>query len=312
MKFLFLLIISMYPLAIFAESEEDLAHRYAPMIFQGVDSANPELDFISRVDFDGDLVGNNNWENATVYSLNPVVYYAVVSTTSHHFITYSIFHPRDWASWCTGLFYECHENDMENLQIITERKSGNIVALVTQAHFWSSVYLTVESDESDGRIVFENDRVAAFIASRTHAIYGVDNRAQSKVNNIIYYPDQDTENVEPDLRNGKKFSYKLESTLNKFWLPVLNGELYGSGKLFNKTFNYEDPQIAWDDVPRYFDSDMMSGVGKYSAGIVPFAMGFSLLSEDVGGLFFNPAYHFKNELTLASKWSTSYTYHPYR
>src|SRR3990167_4043280 len=312
MKGLLCLIISMSPLLVSAGSEEDLAYRYAPVIFQNVDSSNPRLDFISRVDFDGDMTGNNNWENVLAYPLDPVVYYALVSTTTHHFITYSIFHPRDWASWCTGLFYECHENDMENLQIVVEKKNGRVVALVTQAHIGSSVYLTTGSDESDGRIVFVDERIGVFIESRGHAIYRPDEKILSENNNIIYYTDEHGEIQEPDLRKGRRVPYKLESTLNKFWIPVLEGKLYGAGKLFDGTFDYEDPDIAWESVPRYFDSDMRSGIGKYSSGIVPFAMGFSLLPADLGGLFFNPAYHFKNELTLASSWSLRYTYNPYR
>lgn len=331
MKRLLCLFIALYPFVVFAESEEDLAYKYAPVIFQSVDESEPALDFVAGVDFDGDMTGNNNWEDALEFKLLPVIYFAVVSTETHHFITYSIFHPRDWTTYCTGLFYECHENDMENLQIVVDRASEEVVALVTQAHMWSSIYLSGKSSEGDGRIIFVNGdgevdsggRAGVFVESGGHGIYGLADKSSgvtvgkkyvkfSDGPGVVYYPDKFSNIVEPEVGSGMGYPYRLESTLVKFWEPVLRGELYGEGKLFNGTFNYSDPNIAWNDIPRHFDSNMMSGIGKYSSGIVPFAMGFSLFGSDVGGLFFNPAYHFRRKVTLAQSWSENYTYNPYK
>jgi len=320
MKLLLCFITIISPFIVFADSSEDLAYKYAPVIFQQVDNYYPRLDFISGVDFDGDMVGNNNWDNIFEHKLKPVVYFAIVSTESHHFLTYSIFHPRDWTTWCTGWFFECHENDMENIQVVVDKKSEEVVALVTQAHFWSYLYFRQNTEGEYGQIMFvdkdgtesETGRAGIFVKSKGHAIYGLDRDNQYIEDAVIYYPDKSQSNIEPVLDDKRHFSYKLESTLEKFWIPILDGKLYGEGKLFNKVFNYQDPEIAWEYVPRHFDSDMYSGIGKKSAGIVPFAMGFSLFAADIGGLFFNPAYHFKQSVDLASSWSQNYTYHPYK
>jgi len=311
--------------------QEELAYKYAPIIYQATSPDDGTYDYITAVDFDGDLQGNNNWETAAEFLLYPIVYYAVVSTDTHHFITYSLFHPRDWAGWCTGLFYECHENDMENLQIVVEINSEEVVALVAQAHLWSSTYLSRESDESDGSILFldeegresANGRVAVFVESGGHGIYGIDDNRSDVINidgridflngsGVTYIPGIDQEISQPTDTNERGVPYHLESTKSKFWEPILLGELVGEGELFNGFFNYEDPMIWWEDVPRHFDSDMRSGIGKYNAGITPFAMGFSLIGDDVGGLFFNPVLHYRGALTIASNWSLNYTYHPYR
>jgi ABC-type oligopeptide transport system substrate-binding subunit len=63
-------------------SHQELAYHYAPVIRQGVAS---DQDFITAVDFDGDWVGNNNWENQPTGDLSAYVYYSVVETETHWF-----------------------------------------------------------------------------------------------------------------------------------------------------------------------------------------------------------------------------------
>ena len=72
---------------------EDLARHYAPVIRQGVVS---DQDYITAVDFDGDWIGNNNWENQPTGDLSAYVYYSVIESKRHWFIFYSLFHPRDY------------------------------------------------------------------------------------------------------------------------------------------------------------------------------------------------------------------------
>jgi hypothetical protein len=73
-------------------SYEDLARHYAPVIRQG---AITDQDYITALDFDGDWVGNNNWENQPTGDLSAYVYYSVIESETHWFIFYSLFHPRD-------------------------------------------------------------------------------------------------------------------------------------------------------------------------------------------------------------------------
>ena len=92
-----------------------LAEHYAPVVFQ--ESRSTVLDFITSFDYDGDWKGDNNWRNAYLYDLAGRVYYGVIESTSHYFITYAFYHARDY----TARPYEGfapkteHENDLEGL-----------------------------------------------------------------------------------------------------------------------------------------------------------------------------------------------------
>jgi hypothetical protein len=118
------------------EFHRKLAFFHAPILYQDTevrgeaqDEGNPASvdqpiqrrgDFITRVDFDGDWNGLNNWANigkrppadknrdtmARAY-----LYYSVVETETHYFINYCAFHPQDREPRCVDV--ECHENDLE-------------------------------------------------------------------------------------------------------------------------------------------------------------------------------------------------------
>ena len=81
----------------------ELARTYAPWIFHAVHPTKGRQDFLAPIDFDGDLNGENNWESFPHYELIPTVYYACVESATHRFLTYHLFHPRDWTSFDIGL-----------------------------------------------------------------------------------------------------------------------------------------------------------------------------------------------------------------
>lgn len=101
-----------------AVSRAELALRWAPVHYQDVDATGAHAlggraDYLTAVDFDGDLNGRNNWDRAgqSGTSLAAHVYYSVVETSTHWYITYLFFHPRDWTD---HPFFETeHENDGE-------------------------------------------------------------------------------------------------------------------------------------------------------------------------------------------------------
>ncbi len=85
---------------------EELAYNWAPIHYQDIYSVNGDgsrADYITRMDrgADGAEGGewnlNNNWDKDLNYSLRAYVYYSVVETESHYYITYSFFHPWDTA-----------------------------------------------------------------------------------------------------------------------------------------------------------------------------------------------------------------------
>lgn len=116
-----------------------LAQRWAPVHYQDVDvtgshGLSGRADYITRVDFDGDWNGANNWDNTTSRALTAHAYHSVVETSSHWYIVYTFFHPRDWAD---SVFDTEHENDGEGVLLVVQRDGseyGRLVGAVTVAH----------------------------------------------------------------------------------------------------------------------------------------------------------------------------------
>ncbi|HKB15470.1 MAG TPA: hypothetical protein VKF62_05360, partial [Planctomycetota bacterium] len=117
----------------------EVARRYAPIVLQQTHPRRGREDLPSNIDFDGDLVGRNNWENLERFRLVPTVHYALLETETHLFLTYHLFHARDWSPFPLGL-QDTHENDGENLQVVVEKATGLPVLLYTQAHYRGRAY----------------------------------------------------------------------------------------------------------------------------------------------------------------------------
>lgn len=116
-----------------ASSPIEVYQRWAPVAFQDTFPNEYFLrgDYITSVNFDGDYVGKNNWENAdspeAAYKAH--VYYSLVETQTHYFVGYYFFHPQDRTP-------TQHENDLEGI-LLAIRKSGlygELIAMETIAH----------------------------------------------------------------------------------------------------------------------------------------------------------------------------------
>lgn len=142
-----------------------LAKRWAPIHYQDVDvtgshGLSGRADYLTRVDFDGDWSGTNNWDNTASRPLTAHVYHSLVETSSHWYLVYTFFHPRDWSdSW----FDTEHENDAEGVLLIVRRDGsefGSLVGAVTVAHkdFFSFVPdgspLGSGAESIDGKLSF--------------------------------------------------------------------------------------------------------------------------------------------------------------
>jgi hypothetical protein len=145
-------------------SYEDLARHYAPVIRQG---AITDQDYITAVDFDGDWVGNNNWENQPTGDLSAYVYYSVIESETHWFLFYSLFHPRDYTYEDCRTSGGCHENDL----------FGMPKALETLAH--NAIYLYIFDDTVGGNFLdvtavatLEGDHPVVWVEALGHGIYG--------------------------------------------------------------------------------------------------------------------------------------------
>jgi hypothetical protein len=169
-----------------------VAEYYAPAIYQEAKSA--VLDFITKFDFDGDWNGADNWRNAYRFELPAYVYYAVIESTGHYFITYAFFHPRDYSARPMegyGPKTE-HENDMEGCTLTVEKGGGQwgkpiLLETLAHDHFYkydNPQYTKVASGTTplDGSIVFMKTEGAAqrepalFIEGEGHGVKAASRR----------------------------------------------------------------------------------------------------------------------------------------
>lgn len=116
------------------DAKRALAIHWAPLVYQDTD-ANVLLtardDYLTRIDFDGDWDAWNNQENmeSDAFALPGAVYYAVIETVTHWYITYAFYHAYDSSifnpstSRVDEVLLIRHENDVEGV-ILTIRKDG--------------------------------------------------------------------------------------------------------------------------------------------------------------------------------------------
>jgi len=122
-----------------------LAYRWAPIHYQDVDvtggdSLSGRSDYLSRINFDEDWSTSDSWEALAGIKPRAYVYYSVVETSSHWYIIYAFYHPRDWADHpLSGL--DTHENDLEGALFIVARPGssssstyGTLQGMVTVFH----------------------------------------------------------------------------------------------------------------------------------------------------------------------------------
>ena len=139
-----------------APSRAELALRWAPIHYQDVDQTGSHAlggksDFITRYDYDGNLIGRDNWDHAG-QSTAAAAYYSVTETSSHWFITYFFFHPRDWVD---HPFFETeHENDGEGVLLAVQKDGstyGVLRSAVTVAHASFYSYAPTGSTWTNGK-----------------------------------------------------------------------------------------------------------------------------------------------------------------
>ncbi|MBS1827896.1 MAG: hypothetical protein JST93_21485 [Acidobacteria bacterium] len=227
-----------------------LAERYAPMFAQET-WFQPKSDFPTRFDFDSDWTGDNNWDNMEKGTSQAYIYYAVMETSTHWFLIYNAFHPRDYSDKCVA--GSCHENDNEGL-ILTIQKDGSefgkLLTMETLAH--NNVYsYTNERGFSrgqhniDGKIdLYEKTHPIVFVESGGHGIYGASMTSHSRYNvskdeftggtgvTFIYKGSADR----PKHANDRKVGYELLPILTHWWARATNDQ---NQRMFDEFGPYE-------------------------------------------------------------------------
>jgi hypothetical protein len=299
-----------------AVSRAALALRWAPIHYQDVDTTGShalagKADYITRIDFDGDLNARNNWDRAAQSDVSFAAhgYYSVVETSTHWFITYLFFHPRDWTD---HPFFETeHENDGEGLLLAIERDGSDYGVLrgaVTVAHtnFYSYAPAgstwTSGNEGIDGTLQLQSSPHDAFthpVTAQEAKGHGLKAYPQYNINGdgVIYYPSTVAET--PSSGNDRDVRYSLIDIFatGGLWAQRANAALFaglgtfagdttggcGSGT-YGCSTNSANAPWGWDD------GDDLPGRGQLAT---------------------DPAKLSAEYFTIPGSLSRSYTYNPY-
>ncbi|MGH3749206.1 MAG: hypothetical protein ACRDT8_17600, partial [Micromonosporaceae bacterium] len=225
-------------------------------------SSDYDADYLSRIDFDGEWTTNNNWESQddSVSRLTGAVYYSVVSTSTHWFIVYGFYHPRDW---CDQPFCGSHENDMEGIVTVVRRNGstyGAFEAMVTVAHldFYSftpagSPY-TNGQESIDGTVIMQSyggfAHPSTFQEAKGHGVKAWDGSGAPGGDGVVYYP-SGTAQV-PSGGNDQSVGYQLIDIFGSggLWAHRNDPATFASWGTFrgdNGSDNAANAPWGWDD-----------------------------------------------------------------
>jgi hypothetical protein len=280
-----------------------LAAYHAPVLFQEI-SNNPRTDAITRFDFDGDWIANNNWVNLNSYPTPAYVYYDLTETQTHYFILYAFFHPRDSARFC--FWWQCHENDLEGVYVtvkkLPHKPMGEVVATATIAH--SDIYLDTKPrmiDMSATEFFEKKSNIALRIEGGGHGVYTWDGKGNAS-NRLIYRYNAKAE--DPKGARSGIYSYDLLH-VDELWK---NRESVGRGKTYINTYFHQGARYSVGEVPYGFAGE------KYGSGMAHLPWGWHD-SEDtqtrMGDWYFDTALTMFFRLKNPDNFSLDYVYNPH-
>jgi hypothetical protein len=276
-----------------APTDYELALRWAPIHYQDTASADYDADYLSPVNFDGEWDTLNNWEHQddTVSRLTGTAYYSVVETSTHWFLVYAFYHPRDWTDLNLSGY---HENDMEGV-LLTVRKDtstyGKLEAMVTVAHSDFYSYVPTGSpyvsgrETVDGPLVMQSYNGSPHPTTRQeakgHGVYAWNGSDFPGGDGVVYYPSGTAE--VPAGGNDRSVGYRLVDTFatGGLWARRYDSITYAGLGTFrgdNGTDNAANTAWGWDDQddgtdlprgrlatdPAYLVSQYFAGEGTFS------------------------------------------------
>lgn len=316
--------------------------RYAPILIQYTLDRSPK-DFLADFNYDSDNKTVNNQDHVAGENFRATLYYAIVETASHYYLTYLSYHIAD--TWvgdvCGSLFYWFgghHENDGENLQLVVEKgRHGHPDELVIMAfqHHTKTTFLVhpklkmhdpnagYDTIGTKSKYSMSGSHPVFVLEPGKHAIYINDDqisRCSGDRNAYVLMtfspaPNLGTPGDRWERGERSTYHYGLKPIKKTLWEPYIKHTAIGDTGIMdggiNITLERGDKMVAYKNIPRFFNSDEWSIVGfKKDAGILPFAFG-------EGRLFFDPAHYYAEKFQITDvtfpnmRWVTCYLYNPY-
>jgi hypothetical protein len=252
--------------AVAVPTDAELALRWAPVHYQDTDSSDYDADYLSKIDYDGEWDTLNNWEHQDddLSRLGGWTYYSVVETSTHWFIVYSFYHPRDWEDFPDPFGQFTHENDMEGA-LLTVRKDGTtygtLEAMVTVAHLDFYSYVPAGSTYTSGRESVDGTLIMQTVGgvshpttrqeAKGHGAFAWDGANFPGGDGVVYFPSATTAKV-PASGNDRNASYRLADVFaaGGMWARRNDSVTYASFGTFrgdNGKDNAANAPWGWDD-----------------------------------------------------------------
>ncbi len=332
------------------EREKSIAQQFAPIIYQGLGD-DPRADYITNFDFDRDWEGDNNWSNLDNRKnrLRAYVYYSLLETTTHYFICYGTFHPRDYkggkanSSILDALIKEgirragkdptgladdialSHENDLEGCLVVVEKRGSNfadaVVAYVeTMAHNRFYKYRTSNARSNTGEIIdLQDQHPMVFSEPKGHGVFsysGSRDQLKKSIRGTLIYQPKGTADDAEEVR-GKSLSYDLIPMQETLWKRAEGGtnDTYGEefdfGKISVTGLKSNGKESKIETKIGKIGTNFLGQEGFKNKARAPWAWYDSLESERTAGKwFFNPAVVIARHFGLDKNFSQVYVYHP--
>ena len=214
---------------------------FAPVIYQDIEDHSAQ-DLFSRITFDGNWRGNDNWEHTFLYPKPGIVYTSLIEDANRYFLHYGLFWPRDWCSVICGAWQDFHENDMEGLSLVVDKRFvaagwpfGQIISMDTRWHnglgryrnCWLdggfSVYVTLRNSPAPPCLPWTSAyggaitptaprRAAVFVEAQTHAVrgYAGGDYPFAGGDGVIYYPTNGPAQVPSSTSTITQAGYNLQ------------------------------------------------------------------------------------------------------
>lgn len=327
--------------------DREIAANFAPIFYQALGD-KPRSDYISNFDFDGDWRGDNNWKNVDnkKFALKAHVYYAVAETTTHFFIHYAVFHPRDYKGGevkgkilselmregarrggkydPTGIAQEsslAHENDMEGCLLVIEKpgvknERPQVKYVETFSHNDFSRYAAnVEYSDGLKLVRLNGQRPLLYIEPKGHGITALDDDKLEKKNVVVYEFVGNAE--DPTKKNTKTVGYELVD-LKVLWdrarspkNNVTYGEFHDYG-ILKINIHESNGKISERKVNvGSLGASFLGNVGGVNMGRPPWGWASRDKREERGLWFLDPATVVKRDFNLGETFTTAYIHPPF-